>query len=41
MYEVGGKQYLVVNASQSPQGGRGAAAKFDGPRAYVAFALKD
>ena len=41
MYEVNGRQYLVVNASQSPQGGRGAAARMTGPRAYVAFALKE
>jgi quinoprotein glucose dehydrogenase len=40
MYEVNGKQYLVVNASQPPQGQRGAAVKTAGPRAYVAFALK-
>ena len=40
MYEVNGRQYLVVNASQTPQGGRGAAVRFTGPRAYVAFALK-
>ena len=40
MYEVNGQQYLVVNASQTPQGGRGAAARMTGPRAYVAFALR-
>jgi len=37
MYEVDGRQFLVVNASQGPTGGTGAAAA---TRAYVAFALK-
>ena len=41
MYEVNGRQFLVVNASQTPQGGRGAAARMTGQRAYVAFALKE
>jgi quinoprotein glucose dehydrogenase len=41
MYEVNGRQFLVVNATQTPQGGRGAAALMTGQRAYVAFALKD
>ena len=40
MYEVEGRQYLVVNASQFPQGGRGAPAQTAAPRGYVAFALK-
>jgi quinoprotein glucose dehydrogenase len=37
MYEINGRQYLVVNATQGPAGGRG-----DAPaqRAYVAFALR-
>jgi quinoprotein glucose dehydrogenase len=38
MYEVGGRQYLVVNASQVPTGGRVPIGT--GERAYVAFALK-
>jgi hypothetical protein len=37
---VDGRQFLVVNATQSPQGGRGAAARITGQRAYVAFALE-
>ena len=41
MYEVNGRQFLVVNASQTPQGGRGNAALMTGQRAYVAFALKE
>ena len=39
MYEVGGRQYLVVNASQGVTGPRAGLASA-GPRAYVAFALK-
>jgi quinoprotein glucose dehydrogenase len=38
MYEVGGRQYLVVNASQVPTGGRVKIGT--GERGYVAFALK-
>ncbi|HET7216640.1 MAG TPA: PQQ-binding-like beta-propeller repeat protein [Vicinamibacterales bacterium] len=36
MFEVGGRQFLVVNATQGPVAATGAA----GPRGYVAFALK-
>jgi quinoprotein glucose dehydrogenase len=38
MYEVGGRQYLVVNATLAP-GGHVAAADAAQPRGYVAFAL--
>jgi quinoprotein glucose dehydrogenase len=40
MYETGGRQYLVVNATLAP-GGRASAAETDAaqPRGYVAFAL--
>jgi quinoprotein glucose dehydrogenase len=40
MYEVNGKQYLLINATQGGGGGRGAAPAEDEPtRGYVAFAL--
>jgi quinoprotein glucose dehydrogenase len=39
MYEVNGRQYLVVNASQGVTGPR-AGLVGSGPRAYVAFALE-
>jgi quinoprotein glucose dehydrogenase len=40
MYEVGGRQYLVVNATLAP-GGHTPAVDMDAaqPRGYVAFAL--
>jgi quinoprotein glucose dehydrogenase len=39
MYEVNGRQYLVVNATQGPAAGRGSVPAVS-QRAYVAFALK-
>jgi quinoprotein glucose dehydrogenase len=41
MYEVDGRQYIVVNATQSPNPNRGGApvGEMKGERAYVAFAL--
>jgi quinoprotein glucose dehydrogenase len=39
MYEVNGRQYLVVNATQGASGGRGGVPGVT-ERAYVAFALK-
>jgi len=40
MYEVNGRQYLVVNATQGSSGGRSGVPGVT-ERAYVAFALKD
>ena len=40
MYEVGGKQYLIVDATSAP-GGRAQAVATGLPRGYIAFALPD
>ena len=40
MYAVGGKQYLIVNATSAP-GGHAQAAATGLPRGYIAFALPD
>lgn len=40
MYEVDGKQYLIVDATSAP-GGHAQAATTDVPRGYIAFALPD
>jgi quinoprotein glucose dehydrogenase len=39
MYEVDGRQYLLINATQGAGRGGGVATSADNPRAYVAFAL--
>jgi quinoprotein glucose dehydrogenase len=45
MYEVNGRQFLVVNATQTPNPSRGGSpvgsAPARGERAYVAFALPE
>jgi hypothetical protein len=38
MYEVDGRQYLLINATQGAGRAGGAPTTGDNPRAYVAFA---